>query len=556
MAVSVAIFLLIALPWLNPFAPGPSAAAVPLMFSWACAALLLLLCVHLPRRALTGALVRAAAWAWLVAGLISSLIGIAQYLGLGGRLLPWVNQTLLGQAFGNLRQRNQFATLTCIALAALLWLATTRGARRARSAGLASGTAAPAHGGEPSGRVALDAARASHAPWLRRWRSGAEGAARWLPGWPGWLAAALLAAGNAAASSRTGLLELVALCLLYAVWRGWREPALRRLLLAALAGYFLAALVLPWIAGFGPFGGGAFERLREGVPGCQSRLALWGNVLQLIAERPLAGWGWGGLAYAQYITLFHGVRFCALLDNAHDLPLQLAVTFGVPAALLVCGAFVWWVWRQRPWAEFDARRRLAWSVVALILLHSLVEYPLWYGPFQTAFALCLFWLLRTAPGKKFNKKPATGQSLSAQRAITAIATAALTLLTLAAFDYWRVSQIFLPPAERAAAYRGDALEAARGAWLFQGPARFALLTLTEPTPENALQLRRLAGELLHYSPEPRVIEKLIASDLLLGHDEDARFHLARFRAAWPAECAAWLAHNPGFARTLAPPSPD
>ncbi|MBS0315521.1 MAG: O-antigen ligase C-terminal domain-containing protein [Proteobacteria bacterium] len=522
----VAAFLLIALPWLNPFAPGPSAAAVPLMFSWACAALLLVLCVHLPRRALIGALVSAAAWAWLVAGLISSLIGVAQYLGLGGQLLPWVNEAPFGQAFGNLRQRNQFATLTCIALAALLWLATAVDAR--------APTAAGAEARERDGEAEQPAPPAAL-----------------LQGWPGWLAAALLAAGDAASTSRIGLLELVGLCLLQAIWGGWREPVLRRLLLAALAGYLLASLFLPWIDGFGPFGNDAFARLRGGA-GCQSRLILWANVLHLIGERPLAGWGWGQLAYAQYITLFSGPRFCDLLDNAHDLPLQLAFDFGVPAALLVCAAFAWWVLRQRPWAEMDARRRLAWSVVALILLHSLVEYPLWYGPFQTAFALSALWLLHTAPRQSFDKKQAAVPALSSQRAITAIATATLTLLILAAIDYWRVSQIYLPTEQRAAAYQDDALAAARGAWLFRGPARFALLTLTDATPQNALFLRRLAEELLHYSPEPRVIEKLIESDLLLGRDEDARFHLARFRAAWPKECAAWLAKNPGFARTLAP----
>ena len=30
---------------------------------------------------------------------------------------------------------------------------------------------------------------------------------------------------------------------------------------------------------------------------------------------------------------------------------------------------------------------MAWSVLTLILLHSLLEYPLWHGPFQMAFGL-------------------------------------------------------------------------------------------------------------------------------------------------------------------------
>ena len=39
----LAAFILITLPWLNPFSPGPSSAVVPLLFAWVCAAGLLLL---------------------------------------------------------------------------------------------------------------------------------------------------------------------------------------------------------------------------------------------------------------------------------------------------------------------------------------------------------------------------------------------------------------------------------------------------------------------------------------------------------------------------------
>ncbi|TAM42730.1 MAG: polymerase [Burkholderiaceae bacterium] len=500
---SVAVFLLIALPWLDPFAPGPSPAAVPLMFSWACAAGLLALCSRLSYREFCGRLVAIAAWAWLAAGLLSSVMGLCQYLGAGASLLPWVNQTELGEAFANLRQRNQFATLTNVALAALLWLVTT---------------------GRNVGRR----------PWFA------------------WGAAALLMAGNAASSSRTGLLELVLLCGLAWLWGGWRKPPVRRVLLAALLAYALAALLLPWLAGFGWFGHDAFARLRAGDQLCASRLTLWSNVLQLIAKHPWLGWGWGQLAYAHYITLFDGPRFCAILDNAHNLPLQLAVTLGIPVALVVCGGFAWWVLRQRPWREGDPTRRLAWAVVAVIGLHSLLEYPLWYGPFQIAFALCLAWLWLAGQRQDSSSNVPVTIDESTQTAIVSVVVAVLVALAYVAWDYHRVSQIYLPPEQRDAAYRSDTLDQARASWLFADPARFAELTITELTPGNAEHMRALAGGLLHYSPEPRVIEKLIKADLLLSHNEDALFHLARFRAAFPQDYAQWTADN---ARLLLPLHP-
>ena len=92
-------------------------------------------------------------------------------------------------------------------------------------------------------------------------------------------------------------------------------------------------------------------RLRDGAPEAHSRLLLWRNVIDLIARHPWAGWGWGELKFAHYSTLYAGPRFVEILDNAHNLPLHLAVELGIPAALLVCGGFGWLVLAARPWRE-------------------------------------------------------------------------------------------------------------------------------------------------------------------------------------------------------------
>ena len=48
-----------------------------------------------------------------------------------------------------------------------------------------------------------------------------------------------------------------------------------------------------------------------------------------------------------------------------------------------------------------------------------------------------------------------------------------------------------------------------------------------------------AQALIAYSPEPRVIERLIEGATLAGQDELALWHLARYRAAFPAAHAQW-----------------
>ncbi len=118
--------------------------------------------------------------------------------------------------------------------------------------------------------------------------------------------------------------------------------------------------------------------------------------MHLITERPWTGWGWGALDQAHFMAVYPGPRFCDILDNAHNLPLHLAVELGIPVAVLVCGLLAAWVWHSQPWRETQVVRQLAWAVLALVAVHSLLEYPLWYGPFQIAcgLALGLLWTTR------------------------------------------------------------------------------------------------------------------------------------------------------------------
>ena len=106
--------LLLVLPWLQPWAPGPEPNTFPLLISWATLALLML-SARVPT-----AHELARAWAW--AAMLSSLMGLLQYFGEAGRLGGWVHvHATLGEASSNLRQRNQLATLTSIGAAAVLW---------------------------------------------------------------------------------------------------------------------------------------------------------------------------------------------------------------------------------------------------------------------------------------------------------------------------------------------------------------------------------------------------------------------------------------------------
>lgn len=507
---ALVVFLSVTLPWLNPFSPGPTSAVGPLLFSWACAAaILLVLAVH-RHQGQTPDMVLAVALGWVCAAALSALIGLLQYFGATAPFGDWLNHTELGVAYGNLRQRNQYATLINLGVIAVLWHSVQ-----------------PA----PSGR----------------WGAARLGLACLL--------AALLGTANAASSSRTGLLQLILLVALVLWWQPTRQgippgaTLLQRkpwvlVLLAATLAYVLASVALPLLAGLDPLTSGAWARLRAGDAACFSRLTLWQNVLHLIYQKPWLGWGWGELDYAHFITLYPGARFCDILDNAHNLPLHLAVELGVPVAVLACGALGWLIWRTRPWRESAPTRQLAWGILAVIGLHSLLEYPLWYGPFQIAAALCV-WLLTWLP-RDANTWPVLVKNRPLALYFKALSASVLILFCgFASWNYFLASQIYLDPEQRAASYRENTIAKTQDIWLYQDQVRFAELTINDVTAANAANMHRLALDMLHFSPEARVVEKVLETAQLLGLTDEVRFYALRLKVAFPTDYARWLHDNPG-----------
>ncbi|MBC7604857.1 MAG: O-antigen ligase C-terminal domain-containing protein [Ramlibacter sp.] len=530
------LFICLLLPWINSRATGPSSSVEPWLISALCTALayglwrprmashavsaslallaawtiartgiapetlavagaclmIALTCALGAAGARDEALLRVIAFAWLAAALLSTVFALLQYFGAADAFAPLISTTTAGEAFANLRQRNQFASLTVIGMATLFWLAPR------------------------------------HLPWRFAFA-----------------AIVFLAFGNAATTSRTGLVEMCVLAVLAFAWPGASRE--RRVLWAGgLAAYVIAAVALPSLLDLvtGTSGNRLWERVAS-VDSCSSRRVLWSNVLHLIAQRPWIGWGWGELDYAHYYNIYDGARFCDILDNAHNLPLHLAVELGTPASLLFCAGTLFAAWRARPWAESDPARQMAWTVLAVLALHSMVEYPLWYGPFEMAAGLALGLLVarREEPLEEEDAVPAVpvATSLLATSHIAAplIATLAVAACLYSAWDYRRISQVYLGPDARVEAYRDDPMAQARNSWLFRAQARFAELTLTDLALDNKGWMFENSEALLHYSPEPRIIEKVIESATLTDRTDIAVGHLARLRAAFPDAYEAW-----------------
>lgn len=494
---------LLVVPWLNPFTSGPNAAVFPFLLTWACTSVALLWWSALEQTLWQR--VQTFALAWLLAAGVNAVLGLLQYFGVSQHWGPWVNQPGLGEAFGNLRQRNQFASLCSMGLAALGWWLQRGGANGCRT---------------PSERLLAGAL------------------------------AVVLVAAVAASGSRTGVLQLLVLSVLGWCWsRTATMPSERTMwqilrFASPLLLYLLAAWALPKLAGIEH---GALDRWPESSAQCNSRLNLWRNVLYLIAQKPLWGWGWGELGYAHFITLYDapwaGLRFCELLDNAHNLPLHLAVELGVPVALILCGAVVAWVWRRKPLQEQGPERQLAWAVLAVLAVHSLLEYPLWYAQFQVAALFCV-WVLY--PFGDAAPNGSAGASRARRWGLPALVVALLIGLAcgVAAWSYWRVSQPYLAPEERAPQFREQSWAQMRQVWLFSDQVDFAQLAVTPVTAANAASMQALATDLLHFSPEPMVVNKLLQSAQIQGNASDVAFYALRLQAAYPNDYANRVSQRP------------
>jgi Lipid A core - O-antigen ligase and related enzymes len=81
---------------------------------------------------------------------------------------------------------------------------------------------------------------------------------------------------------------------------------------------------------------GIWSRLTDSRYGAEravasTRLSQWGVALQLIGERPWLGWG------AAAFSVLYPLRTGKWHGHAHNLPLELAVSHGLPVALAVIG---------------------------------------------------------------------------------------------------------------------------------------------------------------------------------------------------------------------------
>jgi O-antigen ligase len=263
--------------------------------------------------------------------LLQSLAGLLQLMGLelGGLVMT----KLFRLAFGNIGQANHYANLIWLGLGAALYLFQTR-------------------------RLAFPVF-AVIAVWL--------------------------ALASAASASRGVWLYTAAFALL-ALWAKFKGGAAMQrafvgglVILVASVGAQLAVSYGHLLDVFNVTS--SLNRVGDASSNGQ-RLHDWAIAWQAARAHPWWGAGIGSFYSLTVEAAIAGPEkaFPMLAEHAHDLPLHLAAEQGFVVALLICGGFALWFLRQmvRP---ATPERLLALCGLAVIGLHSLVEYPLWYSYF-------------------------------------------------------------------------------------------------------------------------------------------------------------------------------
>ena len=195
---------------------------------------------------------------------------------------------------------------------------------------------------------------------------------------------AVLVLGLTLTESRTALLSLGGVTL----WWAWRRRIFRSahasLLWIAfwalvLSGYWLwPSFISLWF----------FEQSgTRSITTVGLREDVWRQLLDAVLEKPLLGWGAGGVTEA-LSGVVSGADVSGPFTYAHNLVLDLAIGFGLPVAVLTCGIALYWAYK-RIFATSTMDNWYALAMVIPLATHSMLEFPFAYVYLLLPAMLCI-----------------------------------------------------------------------------------------------------------------------------------------------------------------------
>jgi hypothetical protein len=145
----------------------------------------------------------------------------------------------------------------------------------------------------------------------------------------------------------------------------------------------------------------AMQRLTATDVGEEQRVLVIAPVLQLITDNLPVGTGFGTFDPAFRAAEPYSQLYRTYLNHAHSDPLEFLSDGGVPAGLILLVFLLWWgrtslvIWMRSKAGDVA---RMASIGTALLMLASLVDYPLRTPLAATVFAILVGWMAKAAYG--------------------------------------------------------------------------------------------------------------------------------------------------------------
>ena len=338
--------------------------------------------------------------------------------------------------------------------------------------------------------------------------------------------------------SRSAWLYLTFALALAWLWQR-RDASLRPVLFFSLI-IWLGFLVMHFVVQL-PFLAGATgsitsaERLFGEAGGGSIRFHLWREGWLIFTQSPLLGAGFGQFAYQhlQLAVSLHNSDITGLYNNAHNIVLQLAAEAGLAGVAVLFGTLGLWFWQSvvRD-GRFTVEHWWGFAVLAVLGIHSLLEYPLWYLYF-IGIASIMLGLFDT-----------TSYRLEL-RNVGRLSVAVILLLGLMSLVQGMQSYKHL---ENALVFRGmaakdhqyvsnarDELLAAHQYPLFSSYAELFIANMMEPSADHLQEKIELNERALHYIPAAPVVYHQALLLALSGRDGEAKDMFEKAIWAYPAD---------------------
>ncbi|MFT4434196.1 PglL family O-oligosaccharyltransferase [Caballeronia sp. 15715] len=421
--------------------------------------------------------------ALIVGGLFAVFCQVVQLFHMESKFSPFVvayNVTIERRPFGNMAQANHLATYIAFATAGALYLVQTRRLpvvvwfvlSAIFSAGLAL--------------------TVSRGPWLQMgvivfgglWMAFIQGRSTVADDPDG------LASQAARSKMRAWLIPIVLLVLFFAVNAVIRWANLRFQL---------------------ELGQSAAERMQDANQ-IAPRLALWKYGWTMFLTHPLLGVGWGEFPLHQFefVRELGGVE---IANNSHDIFIDLLAKTGLLGmAIIVFSVGCWLVRVLR--APHTPARIFALSLLGVLMMHALVEYPQQYM-FYLMPAMLIFGLLETRPLRWVSRPFSYGLYV------------VLVVLGLASLypilrDYNR-SEVLYYGSQPAEQYRADP------SFLFRAWGEYGAATLLPMNSQDLATKLAMHRQALALLPGETVLRRYAVLQALAGQSQDALDTIARLK---------------------------